>query len=336
MPRMLHVTNGDATGDKLARQYPIDDLVVWRDVLSEGPIPAGISNAELREVRAAFLASRGWALEQDALEQFTARDAALARFGDYDEVVLWFEHDLYDQLQLIQILDRLPGQTEGEPAISLICIDAYPGVEPFHGLGQLSEEQLGSLFPSRKPVTDEQLILARNAWAAVREPNPSAIEYLLDGDTEALPFLAVALRRFLEQYPALTNGLSRTERQILDAVADGAKTPPELFADDQRQEERPFLGDHTFFDHLQRLGNGPAPLLEQEDGHPLVLLNSNDDWPAFRVQQLVLNERGRRVAEGEEDWAGGPIDHWIGGVFLQADHPGWRWDSASQRLRFPD
>jgi hypothetical protein len=336
MARTLHVTNGDSIGDTLARVFPDDDLVVWRDVLHEGPVPTGITDVELREIRAAFLASQGWGTEADVLDQFATRDATLARYGDYDGVVLWFEHDLYDQLQLIQILDRLPGQSDGETTISLICIDAFPGVEPFHGLGQLNEDQLASLYPSREQVTDDQLILARNAWAAFREPNPSAIEHVIEGGTNALPFLSEALYRHLEQFPGLRDGLSRTERQTLEALLDGPKTPNELFAADQEREEHRFLGDLTYYDYVQRLGGGSEPLLEQDDGRPLVLLLAPNDLPAFRAQRVDLTERGRKVLSGQDDWASGMVDHWLGGVFLQAGRPGWRWDPISRQVQFPD
>jgi hypothetical protein len=332
----MHVTHGDITGNALGRLYPDNTLVVWRDALHEGPVPTGISDAELSEVRSAFLASQGWGLEADVLAQFVERDATLARYEDFDEVVLWFEHDLYDQLQLIQILDRLPGQSEEETTISSITIDEFPGVEPFHGLGQLNDDQLSSLFPKREPVTDEQLILARNAWAAVREPNPNAIELILDGESDALPYLGAALVRYLQQFPEAETGLSRTERQVLEAVSSGPLTSQELFSANQEREESPFMGDLIFFDHLGRLGHGQRPLVEQETGHPILSIRSQDDLPAFLAQRLVSTERGRDVLAGNDDWAGGPTDKWLGGVFLQAEHPGWRWDPESQRLRFPD
>lgn len=335
MPRVLHVTNGDSTGNTLAQLFPGDRIVVWRDVLHEGPIPTGISDAELREVRAAFLASKGWGAETDVLTQFAERDAALADYGAYDEVVLWFEHDLYDQLQLIQVLDWLPGEAAGQPTISLIWVDAFPGVAPFHGLGQLNDEQLATLFPERKAVTDEQLVVARTAWAAVREPNPSAVERVLP-DIDQLPFLNDALRRYLELFPALETGLNRTERQLLDGLATEPKTPAELFAVDQDREERPFLGDLTFFDYLQRLGSGPEPLLQQETGQHIVTISGQGDMPPFLAQRVVATDRGRKTLAGADDWAGGPFDRWIGGVFLQAERPGWRWDPGAQRLRFPD
>src|SRR5262245_34833327 len=130
MARTLHVTNGDIVGDKLAARFPGDEIVAWLDVLHEGPIPSGVSAASLQAIRAAFLASQRWGQEEEIATQLAARDAALARYADFKEVVLWFEHDLYDQLQLIQILDRLPGQGEGETIISLIGVDKFPGIEP--------------------------------------------------------------------------------------------------------------------------------------------------------------------------------------------------------------
>ena len=51
---------------------------------------------------------------------FVERDEAIARSHNHEEVVLWFEHDLYDQLQLIQILDWFSHQDLGHTRLSLI------------------------------------------------------------------------------------------------------------------------------------------------------------------------------------------------------------------------
>ena len=54
---------------------------------------------------AAWVVKNDWLGEADALlEDFEARDRALAAVTD---VVLWFEHDLYDQLQLLQVVTLL-------------------------------------------------------------------------------------------------------------------------------------------------------------------------------------------------------------------------------------
>src|SRR5690349_9951525 len=102
---MLHITSGDAAVALMKRAGLSGDILAWRDVLHEGPTPAGLTLAELSEVRARFVADCGWRTFAEAQAEFRARDAALAQYGAHDEVVLWFEHDLYDQLQLLQLLD---------------------------------------------------------------------------------------------------------------------------------------------------------------------------------------------------------------------------------------
>ena len=98
----LHVTNGDAVAPDIG-----PDVLVWRDVLCDGPVPDRLDADELARVRARFLASRGWAREDEALADLRARDA---RLGAHDgDVVLWFEDDLFDDCQLAQVSDRLVG-----------------------------------------------------------------------------------------------------------------------------------------------------------------------------------------------------------------------------------
>ncbi|MET0396958.1 MAG: DUF1835 domain-containing protein, partial [Longimicrobiaceae bacterium] len=285
-PATLHVTNGDAAAEPLRRAVPGGEVLPWRDVLHEGPVPAGLAPAELDRVRARFLAG-GRATPDEVLADLEARDAALAAAAGGGEVVLWFEHDLYDQLQLLQVLDRLgDGDTAGA-RVSLVCIGEFPGVEPFHGLGQLTAEQLASLYPGRAPVTAGQRALARAAWAAFRAPDPTELERVLAGDTGALPFLRGALLRHLEQFPAVGDGLARTERQVLEAVAAGAATPGEIFVADQAREERVFMGDTTLWGYVAGLAAGPEPLLRAADGAPFRLPEPGGDLAAFREQRLI-------------------------------------------------
>ena len=99
---VLHVTNGDAVVPELAAAAGVaeEDVLPWRDVLHDGPVPGGLDPDELARVRAAHLASRGWAAEDEALASLRERDRRLATFPEPREIVLWFEDDLYDALQL--------------------------------------------------------------------------------------------------------------------------------------------------------------------------------------------------------------------------------------------
>jgi len=331
---MLHITNGDSTAGTIALSGIPGRVVPWRDVLHEGPIPAGLGPDELRDVRARFIADAGWGSYDQVLAEFVERDQQVAAFREHAEVVLWFEHDLYDQLQLLQILDWLMGQSHGQTTLTLICIGSFPGVSPFHGLGQLTPTQIATLYPGRRRVTTDQLELARAGWNAVRSPDPTAIERIIASDTGALPFLGAALRRFLEEYPGLRDGLSRTERQVVELLRVGICTPAELFLAISDREERPFLGDLTLWTYLHGLASGPVSLLLPMDGGPLSLPAPGGNPGQFVRRRLSLTDSGHGVAAGELDYVTlNGIDRWLGGVHLAGRAAPWRWDDTADRAR---
>jgi hypothetical protein len=221
---MLHITNGDCAVGVLS-QVVQGTILPWRDVLHEGPVRAGLSLEDLSAERARFIAEAGWGLFTEVEEHFKERDAVFRRAGEHDEIVLWFEHDLYDQLQLIQVLDGL-AELRG-PAITLVCEAEY--------LGNMAPERAAELFALRNPVMRRHLQEGRAAWAAFRSPDPRALEAV---KTTSLPFLGAAIRRHLEEFPWTTDGLSRTERQIKQG---------------RTQEEPAFMGDVVLEWHAKRL-----------------------------------------------------------------------------------
>ena len=190
---MLHVTNGESVS---IRDTGLPGRVLcWMDVLTEGPVPRGLSLRELSRVRERFIIE--FFSLPSAEVSFAERDRTIGEFRDHEEVVLWFEHDLFDQLQLIQILDWFSSQDLGAVRLALICHDSY--------LGPMRAEQLTPLFETRHTVTAAELKTARAAWAAFCSPEPLGLAALLDQDTSALPFLRAAVLRHLQQFPALRN-----------------------------------------------------------------------------------------------------------------------------------
>jgi len=210
----------------------------WRDVLHEGPVRAGLALEELSRERAAFIAEAGWGRRQEVLQEFQARDAEFRRAGRHDEIVLWFEHDLYDQLQLIQVLDGL-AELRGPP-VSLVCEAEY--------LGTMAPERAAERFALRNPVTRRHFQEAQEAWAAFRSPDPCRIDA---AKPRALPFLGAALRRHLQEFPWTTDRLSLLERRVLRALEGGPLSFAPLFR--AVEEEPAFLGDAVLAWHLERL-----------------------------------------------------------------------------------
>lgn len=330
---MLHITNGDSAAAGIRASGVPGVVLPWRDVLVEGPVPGNVSDEELRVIRATFLADQGWATYEEALADQVARDDTLARLGAGDEVTLWFEHDLHDQLQLVQILDRLARRGNAGARVSLICVNRFPGVEPFYGLGQLAPAQLATLWDSRRPISREQLDLARAGWAAFRAPDPGRLFMLAQAGARALPFLSAALIRLLQEYPDMASGLSRTEWEILRSVEGGALRPHDVMQSVSALEEAPFRGDSGLWLQMRSIGACPTPLLRQVDGRLFISPAAYPPSDDFLAQTLTLTDAGRQALAGAIDHVAlNGVDRWIGGVRLAGHTVRWRWDPATNAL----
>ena len=321
---MIHFTNGDSVVSTF-RQTGIDgEMVAWRDVLHDGPVPAGLALEDLSKVRAAYIAGCGWGPAGGVDDQFSSRDRALAGSLAQDEIVLWFEHDLYDQLQLLQILDWYAGQQLGATRLSLVCNAEY--------LGTLSAADLGERFTRRQSVREEQLYLASDAWRAFRSPDPRELLPFLTGRSAALPFLAAAMRRQLQQFPDLRSGLSRSESQALAAIGAGhTRLKDVYFASHHRMEDAVFLGDTVFAGYIVGMSAERSPLVVTENGDR-VREPPPDSGAAFWDSEVHLSNAGESVLGRLEDRIRvNGIDRWLGGVHL---HEGdvWRWNDSKGAL----
>lgn len=306
----LHITNGDAVVYTFKKAGILGTHLPWRDVLHEGPVPGNLPLEQCSRVRGAYLASRGHGKPIRVLHDFQARDAVIRRAGEFDEVVLWFEHDLYDQLQMLQILDVLQ-QSELEPgSVSIIQSDSY--------LGSMTAEEIVMLHPKRRTVTRAMFERASNVWRHFCAPDPAGL--LVDASTEhaGFPHLRSGLRRLCEEYPWVGDGLSRSHRQALQSVAQGPARSDELFRRAQAREEAPFLGDTTFYAILHDLRSAPGPLIEGGEGIE------------------APTGLGRRVLGGDADWLEeAPADRWIGGVHISGTNVP-RWDDVRATFRLAE
>jgi len=313
---VLHICSGDSVAVPLRQSGLGGDAFAWRDVYHEGPVRSG-ERARVIDARAVFLSSCGWGHEDALRDELLARDARFVdALRDGQEIVLWFEHDLYDQLQLIDVL-ALAGETGFDPEqLELIEIGSFPGRPGFRGLGELNIAELESLWPQRRAVTDEDTAGAQLAWEVVRRSDPRGLAAVRLDPPASRPFLAAAFGRLLEELPDADDGLSRTERQLLELLDDGPLLTGALFVASQELEEAPFHGDAWILRTLAELA-GSTPLVSLTEG------------------SAALTDDGRRVLAGDADRVellG--IDRWVGGTHLV---PGavWRWDADASELVAP-
>lgn len=299
----LHVTNGDGVIYLLKKAGIVGTHLAWRDALNDGPVPPGLSLEATSAARTEYLAARGFATPIRLIHEFERRDAQLRRAGEFQEIVLWFEHDLFDQLQLLQILTTLD-ELDLEPGrISVIQSDHY--------LSAMTVDEILPLLSKRRTATAAIFKSAKRNWERFTSPSPENLLAAAAEDAIGLPFLRAAMQRLREEYPWTRDGLSRSQRQALSAIALGPARTDELFARAQAREEAVFLGNRAFGRILNDLAASEGALIEGEEG------------------ELSLTALGRRVLAGDADWLDArPIDRWIGGVHLLPESL-TRWDDEA-------
>ena len=316
MTSTLHIRCGSDIRDGLIQAGIPGDFLEFADPVCRGGTPEG-DDATFHAARMAYLV--GELGEAPAPTEAKLREAlnGLDRVGNYDRLVLWFEHDIYDQSVLIRLLSWFAEHPDLRPRLNLIAVDSFPGVERFIGLGQLSPDQLKALWGSEQPVTKAQIDLGQRAWRAFRAPDPRAIFDLASTGTPSLPLLAPALMRHLQELPWTTDGLSLTQRLTLRAIAEGAETPGQCFRDlHDHLEPQPFLGDIMYWPIVTDLASASEPAISDVD-----------TWTA----PVGLTEFGNDLLAGNADWvAANGIDRWFGGVHVTPANL-WRWNPADKR-----
>lgn len=311
---MLHIVNGDSVGDTLRRSRIDGDIRVWREIYSFGPVFADMGEAEL-SFRAQYLEQTLGIPAESFISGSQTQEEQLRGIHQHEDVVLWLEHDLFDQTMLSYLLHQLNKQPLGKTRLHLLCIGEFPGIELFRGLGQLSVEQLETLEGTWLPIGEEELALGSAIWQAYASPNVEDHIAIVRKDTSALPYAHTAFTRHLARFPSSFNGLGIVEQTALELVSGGINVPIELFRKTGNQLHELGMGDVEFGYWLRRMMRQPHALLELENTEALPDVSLDAPLPSHNIR---ITELGSKVLAGEQDWvtvAG--VDEWYGGLHLQ-------------------
>ncbi|WP_455884433.1 DUF1835 domain-containing protein [Pseudomonas spelaei] len=288
------------------------------DPLCMGPV-RDLPGQAFRTMRSAFISQTFGLDPSDVARRVDDEYSHLETLANAEHSVLWCEADAYDQLFLIR---ALAGLEQAPPKLELIEVDRIPGVERFIGIGQLAPDVLAWLWPQRRLINDEAVHLAKQAWAAYCDSTPGALAQLAHAPHPALPLLAPALLRQLQELPGIHDGLSLTERLALRCIAEtGPVAFGQVFAELMaKHDPLPFLGDMMFHALMRPLIDTRQPLLQET--------RQDQDWPR---RELTLTPLGHQVLDANAYW----LDHadqvrWVGGVCLNPRQPHWALSDDTQ------
>jgi hypothetical protein len=252
---ILHILNGDDTAKSFNDTGLDGDVMVWREVLSEGPLEENISSGSFWRNRSQWI-SETFKDEPDnyqhkVLDQLAKLDEA------YEEINLWFEFDLHCQANLLGIMTYLKQRADlSSPSIFLICPADYPGKENFRGMGELNGEELEYLYDNiRIQLSGFDFILAAEAWAIYIGRDAEKLQdYLTKTDFwGSLHLLKPALEAQLQRLQVNADGLNYIEQRLLDIYNYGYQTKPEIYRAFWESEKTYGMGDMEIDIYLSKL-----------------------------------------------------------------------------------
>ncbi|MDR7237954.1 DUF1835 domain-containing protein [Neobacillus drentensis] len=316
---MIHIVNGDVVGSKIGN-LP-GEILVWREMYDFGPLSADITEEKWIQRRARFFEKKLAIPAALFIRNCEHQNRYLDEIPRDKEIVLWFEHDRYDQTMLMYLLNVLSKMEFNN--LSMVTINEYEGIEPFYGLGQLSSQKLEELYYlKRQPISDEQIDEAISGWSAYTSENPTEIEKWMASSQEKLPFLKKALQSHLSYFPSIHTGLNEVETLVVNYLDKNTCSFEDLFQSLTYHRTNDGISDLYFAAMLNEMMNGAYPLLESD--YPLP--NYLNPTPISKLKLtsyglVILGKQKGLFERMERDW-------WVGGVYLKEDN----WVSDGHKL----
>lgn len=307
---MLHIHNGDHVA-MLARRAGIAGRhVPFRETLITGPVRPRLPPHEWIEERARFITENydqnPLRVRTELLEQERMLDDARRE----DEVVLWFEHDLFCLTSFLYLLSRLAKARH----LSIIW-----SPQP---LGTTEETELRRVFESRSAVLPSMMRSGANAWEAFTSSDATALNRFLLEPSADFPFLRDGFRLHASRFPSVRDGLGEVERRAMQEIAGGAVDFGTLFARFDENPPRFGFGDSEFLRHLRRLATCVVPMI--------TIAEAEGETPPKAL--FTITPAGQTVLDGKVDYIElNNAGFWLGGAHLTRERL-WRWDAQQQEI----
>ncbi|MGD1946253.1 MAG: DUF1835 domain-containing protein [Croceivirga sp.] len=228
MKSLLHITNGDNFTNRLQTLPLKGDIITWREMLCEGKTLSSVGSESFWKTRFEFLnknykISKSWFVEKTLKEY-----RSLCNHKQQDQIVLWFEYDLFCQVNMLAVLSWLKTYRR-HAEISLVCSGKEDDTDKLYALNELTDEQLLSLYDKRTILTQDDFEYADYFWQLYCSDNPLRLDNLMDYDNYQFEYLSEALKSHLRRFPSIKNGLNAVEENMLKiAVEDKPKSKKEF------------------------------------------------------------------------------------------------------------
>jgi hypothetical protein len=255
MNNTLHILNGDATLSGFIEAEIPGDTMIWREVLSEGPLTKNVASAAFWQLRSDWICQTFGETPEGYHDGMIVPLEKLS--APYEEINLWFEFDLHCQVNLLGAMVMLNQQTNlSAPEVYLISPSEFPGLDSFSGMGELNGEQLDYLYDNiRVQLSEYDFTIAAEAWQLYVEGDVAKLKAWL-AETPFwgnMPNLKPALEAHIKRLEFNAVGLNYIHQKLLAIYQSGAHSKAEIYPTFWQTEKIYGMGDSQLDTYLQTL-----------------------------------------------------------------------------------
>jgi len=166
MSNLFHILNGDHLASQLHGKDTFQRTIIFREALVVGPV-TGNSLPEFWQIRAKFITNAyGMTAEGYAVKTIQEIEQ-LSHLPDQAEVCLWFEDDLFCQVNLWFILSLLAEKSD--PRVFRVFPPEATSENRWKGFAEATPEDLELSYRAKVPFTRDDLALGKNLWGAYQQ-----------------------------------------------------------------------------------------------------------------------------------------------------------------------
>ena len=285
---LLHITNGDSTTSVLQNLKLSGKIITWREMLCEGKTLRDVGSESFWKSRFDFFSKK----YQITKEQFISRTVRefknLCQQKIQEEIVLWFEYDLFCQINMIAVISWIKKHRKGV-RITLVCSGKEDDTDKMYGLSELPDSRLLELFEKRTILTNDDIEYADYLWQLYCAESPMQLQHIPDSPT--FPYLKDAIKAHLLRFPTIRNGLNVIENKILEEVATHEfENHHKLVTQLLKDQDIYGFGDLQYYkkiEELQGLFKGSAPIELNDLGYD-ILQKKQNYYPTIKNDDSYL------------------------------------------------
>ena len=214
--KTLHITNGNNLTVYLKELQYTGGFLTWQEMLCEGPTTERIETEEFYNLRKAFL-SDFYDVEINKDELIKELDI-LNHTDQFQQIVLWFEYDLFCHINLIAIISLLK-QRKVQLPLYLVCSGRVKGEQDLKGLAELKPDQLHLHYKNKIRLSEEDIDLMCSLWRIYCGTDHNLLKPFIVQNS-SFPYLTSCLKAHLQRFPDSVTGLSTLELHTLHLISD--------------------------------------------------------------------------------------------------------------------